>query len=262
LEYWFFKVNAGPVALLVDWIARRRLNEDWLRASIHSPVKREVLFEKLPASMPGDNFLTPHHTTGHLGDIAWDLEISPGGDWITPDIFPFAALRMGDCTLNSMPSASFTGWIRHGEQQFELKGERGMLSNYWGRRLMHDWWWLSVQQFDQPGIALECMTVHSGIWGTSLRLPFGYVLLRQDDRKEYYVLPMGLIEPRGNPEDFQIKIPRVGKAPLLLKGAGRDYRELGDGIINTLFGDLEIWEGSRMIACAKGTAGIERRAGA
>jgi hypothetical protein len=28
LEYWFFKVNAGPVALLVDWIARRRVNEN------------------------------------------------------------------------------------------------------------------------------------------------------------------------------------------------------------------------------------------
>ena len=27
LEYWFFKVNAGPVALIVDWIERRRLKE-------------------------------------------------------------------------------------------------------------------------------------------------------------------------------------------------------------------------------------------
>ena len=24
LEYWFFKVNSGPIALLADWIARAR----------------------------------------------------------------------------------------------------------------------------------------------------------------------------------------------------------------------------------------------
>jgi len=26
LGYWFFKVNAGPIALLVDWIDRRTLS--------------------------------------------------------------------------------------------------------------------------------------------------------------------------------------------------------------------------------------------
>jgi hypothetical protein len=31
LEYWFFKVNSGPIALLVDWIARRDTNKLWLR---------------------------------------------------------------------------------------------------------------------------------------------------------------------------------------------------------------------------------------
>src|SRR5574340_1221790 len=131
IEYWFFKVNAGRAALLVDWIAKRRLKEDWLRVSIHSLLKREVLFEKLPVSMPEDNFLDARRTRGHSADVAWDLEINPVGDWITPDIFPFATLRMGDCTLTSQPSALFTGWIRHGARQFELKAEPGMLANYW-----------------------------------------------------------------------------------------------------------------------------------
>jgi hypothetical protein len=39
LECWFFKVNAEAVELLVDWIARRRMREHWLRVSIHSPAK-------------------------------------------------------------------------------------------------------------------------------------------------------------------------------------------------------------------------------
>lgn len=40
LEYWFFKVNAGPTALLVDWIARRRANEHRLHARGSRPPRR------------------------------------------------------------------------------------------------------------------------------------------------------------------------------------------------------------------------------
>lgn len=36
LEYWFFEVNAGPIALIVDWIERPGQKEHWLRVSIHS----------------------------------------------------------------------------------------------------------------------------------------------------------------------------------------------------------------------------------
>lgn len=64
LEYWFFKVNTGPIALLVDWISRRRANEHWLKVSIHSPYKREVLFEKQIGFMSEDNFLNTRHTAG------------------------------------------------------------------------------------------------------------------------------------------------------------------------------------------------------
>ena len=52
IEYWFFKVNNGPVALIVDWIERRKSKEHVLRVSIHSPYKREVIFEGLESFMP------------------------------------------------------------------------------------------------------------------------------------------------------------------------------------------------------------------
>ena len=58
IEYWFFKVNQGSMALIVDWIERRKLNAHVLRVSIHSPVHREVIFEKLDSFMPGDNFIS------------------------------------------------------------------------------------------------------------------------------------------------------------------------------------------------------------
>jgi len=33
----------------------------------------------------------------------------------------------------------------------------------------------------------------------------------------------------------------------------------GEGIVNTLVGDLEIWQGDTLLARAQGTAGLERR---
>src|SRR5262245_16811411 len=129
-EYWFFKVNAGPTALLVDWIARRRANEHWLRVSIHSPHKREVLFEKRAVLMPdGRDFLTTQRTVGHLGEASWDLDIDPGADRIAPDIFPSRLLRMPDLLGVSAPLASFTGWIRHGEHHAGLQDAPGLVSH-------------------------------------------------------------------------------------------------------------------------------------
>ncbi len=74
LEYFFFKVNAGPIALIVDWIERRKLNEHILRASVHSPYKREVIFEKLDSFMPADNFMTTQRTVGHAGEVSGGRE--------------------------------------------------------------------------------------------------------------------------------------------------------------------------------------------
>src|SRR6266404_6219092 len=117
LEYWFFKVNAEPVALLVDWIARRKINEQWLRVSIHSPYKRVILFEKQASLISHEkNFLTANRTVGQLGEVTWELDIEPGMEWIDPDIFHINFLRITDLSLISAPLAEFTGWIHHGGQ--------------------------------------------------------------------------------------------------------------------------------------------------
>ena len=74
-EYWFFKVNSGPVALLVDWIARRRQPAHVLHVSIHSPQGRAVVFDHLQSPMQAENFLNQDRTAGHVEGIAWALEI-------------------------------------------------------------------------------------------------------------------------------------------------------------------------------------------
>lgn len=260
LEYWFFKVNAGPVALLVDWIARRKQGDYVLRTSIHSPEGRRVDFGQLPAPMiDGQNFITTRRSIGQLGDISWELDIDCQDEWIAPDVFPARLMKMTDLTLVSAPRASFTGWIRHGPLQVELRDQPGMISHYWGRGLAHEWWWVSLNQFD-PDLALECVLLRSSLWGLPLRLPLAYLYLHRADGRRLLISPPGFAQARGGPDEFEIQFrPPAGKAITLL-AQGRDYANLGDGIVNTLVGDLEIREGGTLIGRFAGTAGLERRA--
>jgi len=261
LEYWFFKVNASPMALIVDWIVRRRTNELWLRASLHSPDRREVLFDKRPAPILPDHVgINTQQTVGQVGDIRWELDIDYGDEWIAPDIFPARLLRMTDLALVSAPLATFTGQIWQGGQCTELKQSPGLVSHYWGRQLAAEWWWVSANQFDQENIAVECSVSRSGLWGVPVRMPLAYLYLRQADGRTLVISPPAPTQVTGSPEQFEIRFQPLGAAPITLRATGREYGNFGDGIINTLVGDLEIHQGGRPIAQARGTAGLERRA--
>jgi hypothetical protein len=260
LEYWFFKVNAGSLALLVDWIAYRRRNENVLRVSIHSDHQRTVSFDKLPLPMIEEqNFLTTQRTVGQLKDIAWALDIECDDERIQPDVFPGNLLRMPDLILVSAPMARFTGWIRHGPLQFDLEHELGMISHYWGRQLAHEWWWISANQFDGEGIAVECAVFRSSLWGSPIRLPFAYLYLRSADERKLITSPPATVRVKGTPEKFEIQFQPIAAKALTLRAQGREYGDLGDGISNTLVGDLEIWQGDKRIGRAEGTAALERR---
>lgn len=260
LEYWFFKVNAGSVALLVDWIARRKQNENVLRVSIHSPHQRVVLFDKLASPMIDEqNFLTTQRTVGQLSDITWALDIECDDERMEPDVFPGNLLRMPDLILVSAPIARFTGWIRHGSLQFDLKHASGMISHYRGRQLAHEWWWVSANQFDSEGIAVECAVFRSSLWGTPVRLPFAYLYLRSANERKLIMAPPAIARVNGTPEKFEIQVQPFGAKAITLRTQGREYGDLGDGISNTLVGDLEIWEENKLIGRAEGTATLERR---
>jgi hypothetical protein len=51
----------------------------------------------------------------------------------------------------------------------------------------------------------------------------------------------------------------IGRKKITLVGSGREYGDFGERIINTLTGDLDIFEDNQLVASAKGTAGLERR---
>jgi hypothetical protein len=261
LEYWFFKVNVGLLALLVDWIARRKAGEYVVRVSIHSPDKRAVLFEKLVApGMDERNYLRMEHTAGQLGEIAWELDVDAGMERIAPQIFPAPQLRLFDMTLVSAPLATFTGWIQVGATRVELQRTPGLLSHYWGRQLPRQWWWVSAHQFDRDDVVVECMALRSAVWGFPLRLPLGYLYLRVGSQRRLWIAPPVLTRISGSPQEFEIEFRPISAAPIRLKGQGRDYGDLGDGIVNTLVGNLEVWQGETLLARAAGTAGLERRA--
>jgi hypothetical protein len=72
--------------------------------------------------------------------------------------------------------------------------------------------------------------------------------------------PPAIARVADTPEKFEIEFRRWGAQTITLSARGRDYGDLGDGIVNTLVGDLQIRRGGRLIARAEGTAGLERRA--
>lgn len=263
LEYWFFKVNAGPVALLVDWIERRPAAELLLRVSIHAPGRRQVLFEALTSPLARQaNYLSMERTVGQLGDISWDLHIDPGGARIAPDLFPLGLLRVADLSLVSAPLGTFTGTISIRGRDYSLEGARGLVSHYWGRRLASSWWWVSANQFDDPDVAVECSLLRTRLWGTPAEAQLAYLYLRRKTNGRLYLALPGMCRVSGSPEHFEINFQRFGQPPIILTGTGRDYGDLRNGIINTLVGDLEVREGDQLIAVATGTAGLERRAAA
>lgn len=260
IEYFFFKVNVGPVALIVDWIERHKLNEHWLRVSIHSPHKREVIFEKLDALMPNDNFLNSQRTVGHAGDVSWELDIDLGSEKIKPDIFPVGLLKLPDTLYESAPLAKFTGWIRHGTEKIWVDRVYGAVTQYWGRQLMPEWWWLSAHQFDAEGVVVECSVFRTSLWGTSAQMPFAFLYLHQNGKKTYLMAPPNSANVEGSPEKFTVEFRGIGRKKITLVCTGREYGDFGERIINTLTGDLDIFEDNQLIASAKGTAGLERRA--
>src|SRR5690348_12875435 len=84
-EHWFFKLNAGDLAFLVDFIVRRPQEEAEVRISLW--VRGQGRVERALASiwhaggwcvdMQGCS-LEPSISRGHLADLRWELSYEPG----------------------------------------------------------------------------------------------------------------------------------------------------------------------------------------
>src|SRR5437763_5175517 len=102
LDYAFFKLNLPEhgVALLVDFIVRRRIGIAQVRVNVQAPAGGGVSFVEIPlerlviGSMTtpdqgahiGDNWLGTVGSRGTVGDTAWDLAFHPVGSVLYPQI--------------------------------------------------------------------------------------------------------------------------------------------------------------------------------
>jgi len=259
-EYWFFKLNAGPVALLVDWVIRRRERRAFVRVSSHAPGFRSVQFLDVEAAdvLEAASRL-PAVTAGRVGDTTWALEAEVIDGWIAPDVFPARALQMADVSLVSAPQVAFRGRVEVGDHQESPAGARGMIAHYWGRQLPTAWWWISAQPQDRPDFAVEAAVLRTALWGGPLHMRMAYLYCREGAARRLWTSPPHRSLVAGSAAAFEIKFAGLSGAPVRVRARGRDYADLGDGIVNTLVGDLEVWEGRRLWARADGCAALELR---
>jgi hypothetical protein len=106
---------------------------------------------------------------------------------------------------------------------------------------------------------MECSILRTSLWGTSLQMPLAFLYLHQNGKRNFWMAPPGSVNVHGSPEKFTVEFKPIMHKSITLVCTGREYGDFGERIINTLSGDLEIFEDNQLIASAKGTAGLERR---
>ncbi len=256
LEYWFFALNTPRTGLLVDWIERRRSGDRELRVSVHSEGRREVVH--VPWTDPAMP-LAGGRTHGEAAGIAWDLRLDLGTDRVAADVAFAGVTRMSDLMLTSAPLARATGTVSVDGMTEQVDALPTHVSHYWGRALAREWWWVNARQFDHPGYAVECSVLRTRLWGLPVSMPAGYLYLRTPQGASTVTMPPGRGRVSGTPEGFTIDFRRPRRSAVQLRCTGRDYGDLGDGIVNTAVGDLDIVIGGEVVASAKGSAMLERR---
>jgi hypothetical protein len=262
LEYWFFKLNSGDFALLVDWIARRRQGSSDLRISARSAQGNEVIsLLRHAISTAGPSGFALDKTENLEGDVRWQLSVTPSPTRISPGLPIANSLRVFDMVYESAPQAAFTGWVEHRSVRHELVEAPGMLAHYWGRRLHPEWWWISANDFGsaRPGVAVEASFLRSRIWGSSAALTGGYFWLNDGMHEQLVNMPPAKLVLTGTPDGFTLTASSRSGPKYKLVATGRNYADLGDEIGNTLTGDLELWRGEELLGRAVGTACLERR---
>ena len=266
LEYWFWTFHAGDLAFLVDFIVRRRTGEGEIRVSLW--VRGQGRVEHLQTAewsadaqriAIGDGQLSPDGSTGAVGDIAWDLSWSTVAKAISPTPGLSGRAHPLDLRFLLRPDARFNGSVRVGGETFAVANEPGSFTHYWGRRLPDHWLWISATRFEgHPEQRLEAAIGRSRLWGRiPMPSPIAYVWVTDGGRSELTVSPLnGLVRQRRDGDTISIDVGRWnGRRHRITCRAGPTQNDLGEGIRQTLFGELTL-DGRSAVP---ETVGIETR---
>ncbi len=251
-RYWFFKLNATPLALLVDWIVRPE-RPPHLRVSVQSVVNPRILWHEGALLPPGDSawvrigdaVLGPTHTYGRVDDLAWDLEIEPLVEPLDPvaRLSPMGAMLPLSMRIVSLPAVRFRGRLSHRGEEWE--GEAwGAITHYWGRTLPRHWFWLNAVIDAREATFVEALVAEQRLgilpWP---QLRTGYFWLKQGERERLIIHPFtGTVDVWGPPDTPLIRaVPWHGEGVAVrCRAHPRTWQKLGDDIVNTLTGDARV----------------------
>ncbi len=236
--------------LLVDFIWRRRPGTAEVRVSSftdgHADIQRSVQRwdpGEPPGAVAGCLF-NRNGSSGSVGPASWDLrfEREPAQLLVPPG--PLRWARALDVSVASWPMCSATGHVRVGADNAVVDHRRAMTCHYWGRQLPREWVWLSANDFDRSGVAVEVALMRSALWGVGVPLPAaGYAWLRNDGRESLVPSPLtGLVTRRdGSRTAVDVAVRSLRERFWLRAAAPRDsFVNLGDGITQSLNAHCEI----------------------
>ena len=265
LEYWFIKLRSGDLAFLVDWIVRRGSGEAEVRISLFVRGAGRVLrtwadvwWEGAAAVHVNECALTPGCASGAVNDVRWDLTCDPGEARLDPVPLPAKLLHPFDLQLAGRPRTRFTGTIEVAGEAFTLIDAHGTLNHYWGRRLPDSWVWVSADGLGDGNGVVEAALIRTRLWGHGRRgLIGGYAMIDDGSRRTQILAPTyGHLSVDGTQECFEINAWSRGRKVALTARAPRSaYNDLGEGIRQTLLGDVAV-DG---LGSSRRSAGLEAR---
>ena len=266
-QFWFFKLNATPLALLVDWIVRPE-RPPHVRVSVQSVRFPRILWHEGPLTggaddawiRIGDVSLGPTHTRGRVEDLAWDLVVEPRVEALDPvaRLGPVGAFVPLGTRVVSVPAVHFHGRLSYRGETWE--GDAwGALGHYWGRALPRHWFWLSAVVDARAGIFVEALVAEQPPW--PLPWPFlrtGYFWLHDGEQARVILHPFtGRVDVWGPPDRPVVRaVPWHGEGIAVhCRAHPKTWQKLGDEIVNTLTGDARVLG----VGDCYGAAGIEWR---
>ena len=269
IDYAFIKFNLPErgMALLIDFIVRRPRRQIQIRLSLYTPSggmvhKADYPLSALKIDEQGhlaiaDSWLSADGSRGAVGPISWDLVFQSTGPLLDPRII--GRLQPFDLRLRSAPEVLVSGSVRVERQGYSFSHEPGMVGSFHGRRLPDQWYWISANAFEEPGVTLDCMMLHSSIFGLPFwRTRVGYFHLHTPSATYLVMHPLtGRVRLSGDRHDLQITVrPRQEEIITVHCVAPEErFHLVGDRTYTTLVGMCTI-DG---IATAERTAGIAQR---
>ena len=262
LEYWFLKFNVPGLAFLVDLIARPTGGE--VRLSLWLDGRGRVIHAPGTADLTGDrprvgaSSIGAGASSGAAGGIEWDLRYELGPVWVDPGRV-LRAMRVFkgafDLELVSAPTTRFSGRVTVDGRVFTFDDVPGLVAHYWGARLPPRWHWFSV---NTPSLDVDAIVSHSRLWGLpGPTVAAGYLYVDDRSKRRMIVSPLnGVVRASGLPGDVAdlTAWSPSGRTRLRFSAPRAAFNDLGEGILQTLVGTLEI-AGERH----EGIAGIEIR---